>query len=489
MTTRALAIDPGDRYQDLGALANELAQLRRDLAIEASHDTGSYADGMAPAPVDDPATVPLSHPSRPRTDPPASDARNRLAAAAGPPATPGAGIPRAWWATAAAVAVAVVAVASSRWPGVQAPPGTEIPSSAAPDAPAVQPTPAPAAIADPSAAATSQPAAVPKAVEPASTAPAAAVPRAIRPGERGDPTDVDALAPSVWQAVARRDYPTALRLLRAQPDQAAPLVGDLAATARATSDAARRLAEARGGTVRESDGYRTGAAALVRAEKLDAAGPTIDGLAARWEASEAFARAVPAPIASPEQPMTGAAPVPAPPGPSRAPEPTPPPPGRDVTGTLPPPDAPMPAPPPPPEAATPGTPTRREPPAGAPGAPAAAPEPVAAVTAEAGVRATLAAYEAAYDAHDVAALRAVYSGLSADQAQALTRTFADAVSYRLDLRVVDVDVGASSATATCVVTHALVPKVGSPSRTTQTTTFQFAPGGAGWVITRITARR
>ena len=41
MTTRALAIDPGDRYQDLGALANELAQLRRDLAIEASHDTGS----------------------------------------------------------------------------------------------------------------------------------------------------------------------------------------------------------------------------------------------------------------------------------------------------------------------------------------------------------------------------------------------------------------------------------------------------------------
>ena len=210
--------------------------------------------------------------------------------------------------------------------------GPRIPSSAAPDAPAVQPTPAPAAIADPSAAATSQPAAVPKAVEPASTAPAAAAPRAIRPGERGDPTDVDALAPSVWQAVARRDYPTALRLLRAQPDQAGPLVGDLAATARATSDAARRLAEARGGTVRESDGYRTGAAALARAEKLDAAGATIDGLAARWEASEAFARAVPAPIASPEQPMTGAAPVPAPPGPSRAPEPTPPPPARDVTG-------------------------------------------------------------------------------------------------------------------------------------------------------------
>jgi hypothetical protein len=63
------------------------------------------------------------------------------------------------------------------------------------------------------------------------------------------------------------------------------------------------------------------------------------------------------------------------------------------------------------------------------------------------------------------------------------------VSYRLDLRVLDVSVAAATAEATCVVTHALVPKVGSPSRTTQTTTFHLAPAGDGWVITRIATGR
>ncbi len=41
MTMRALAIDPGERYQDLEALAAELAALRREVDVEGSPDTGS----------------------------------------------------------------------------------------------------------------------------------------------------------------------------------------------------------------------------------------------------------------------------------------------------------------------------------------------------------------------------------------------------------------------------------------------------------------
>ena len=105
------------------------------------------------------------------------------------------------------------------------------------------------------------------------------------------------------------------------------------------------------------------------------------------------------------------------------------------------------------------------------------------------MRGALAAYETAYDTRDVAALRQVFPRLSIEQAQALTRTFADAVSYRVDLRVLDLTIGPATAAATCVVTHALVPKVGSPSRTTQTATFELASSGDGWVITGIVPRR
>jgi hypothetical protein len=126
-----------------------------------------------------------------------------------------------------------------------------------------------------------------------------------------------------------------------------------------------------------------------------------------------------------------------------------------------------------------------EPPAPMPAAPAGDRAP----TAKEPVRAALAAYETAYDTHDVAALRQVFPRLTSDQAQALTRTFGDAISYQVDMRVLDVTVGAATATATCVVTHSFVPKVGSPSRTTQTSTFELAPSGDGWVITRIVPRR
>jgi hypothetical protein len=106
-------------------------------------------------------------------------------------------------------------------------------------------------------------------------------------------------------------------------------------------------------------------------------------------------------------------------------------------------------------------------------------------TAEDGVRTTLAAYQAAYARRDVGALRRVFPGLTGEQTQALARTFEGAISYGLDLRVIDLRVGEGTATATCDVTHALVPKVGTPSTTTQRTTFQLTRAGEGWVIDRL----
>ena len=55
--------------------------------------------------------------------------------------------------------------------------------------------------------------------------------------------------------------------------------------------------------------------------------------------------------------------------------------------------------------------------------------------------------------------------------------------------VTTLTVGDATVTATAEVTHALVPKVGSPSRTTQSARFTLAPMGSGWVIQRIETTR
>ena len=85
----------------------------------------------------------------------------------------------------------------------------------------------------------------------------------------------------------------------------------------------------------------------------------------------------------------------------------------------------------------------------------------------------------------------MFPGLPSQQAQALTQAFADALSYRLELRVLGLNVGDKTATAACEVTHALVPKVGSASRNTQNSTFHLAQADGRWVIARLetSARR
>ena len=102
------------------------------------------------------------------------------------------------------------------------------------------------------------------------------------------------------------------------------------------------------------------------------------------------------------------------------------------------------------------------------------------------VRAALSAYEAAYDGLNVAALRRVAPGLSAEQLEAVGRTFANAVSYDVDLQVLGMDIMGSTAVVTCLVTHAFVPKIGSPSRNPPLQIrFSLRETQAGWVIDRV----
>ncbi|MGD9904267.1 MAG: serine/threonine-protein kinase [Vicinamibacterales bacterium] len=301
----------------------------------------------------------------------------------------------------------------------------------------------------------------------------------------------------VWRAVARRDYAAALEMLRAQPAAAAALVGELAGAARSAAAEARRDVEGRGRAARETPAYRAGIDALARARRADGSGATLDGLADTWAAVEAFGRVTVAPTV-PARTATTATATPAPRREAQAPDP-PSPALPSAPMALPDPGATAPAlPPPRPLGADPprrvdasgGVPADERkrtdgtravpPPAGEPPAPTRR-----GPTAEEGARAALAGYEAAYAARDVAALRRVYPGLPDAQRDALARTFTEAVSYDVNVQVTSLSVGDATVTAAAEVTHALVPKVGSPSKVTQSVRFVLAPMGAGWVIQRL----
>jgi predicted Ser/Thr protein kinase len=474
---RALAIDQGERYQDLEAMRADLVDLRRQLESGSGHDTARFAGTAVSSAA---PTVAITE-VVPRRAPVASSAESahRAADAVVPLAPPApARSTSRWWIAAAAGAVAIaVAVGVSRWPRETSP--------AASPAPNVETAPP---------AAGSSPATADATPSGAAPAPPTAAPSVSPSGASG------AAAAAVWQAVARRDHQAAMRLLQDTPGIDAGLIADLTAAAASAAADARRAADGRGRDIRTTAEYRSGLDALARARRLDGGAPSIEGLAALWSAVDAFERATPA-ASSPPPATTTPAPAAAdaaPTPPSASPPTLATPSGPPSTPALivPPPPAPptvvapevvRPAPAPSP---APREDTAERPPAAAPGADN--PAPSAAVrppTAEEGIRAALAAYEAAYNARDVGALRRVFPGLSSEQAQALTRTFADSTSYRLEMRVLDVHATGGAATATCVLTHSLVPKVGSPSRTTQTATFYLAPIGTGWAIGSVKAGR
>jgi serine/threonine protein kinase len=311
-------------------------------------------------------------------------------------------------------------------------------------------------------------------------------PAASQPTPDADRLTPSAFASEVWPLVARRDYDAAVARLQANPELAAGLLGELsAAAARAVSEA-RRTADARGPAVRDTAEYRSAVNALARSRRLDANGPSVEGLSGLWEAADRFARAMPPasapkavdaapPSVTPSEMVKQAletaeqaiAKRPLPPPAAPAPGSTgPADPSRSIT--IPIPSVPL------PDDAAPLPPAVEKPVRPAP-------------TPEAGARAALNAYETAYRLRDIGALRRVYPGMPPAQVEALSRTFAESLGYGLNVRVVTLTVGQDTITATCEVTHSLVPKVGTPSRTTHTARFHLAPIGGVWVIQRVDA--
>ncbi len=294
------------------------------------------------------------------------------------------------------------------------------------------------------------------------------------------------LEASVREAVDAHDQRRALRLLRNQPTSAPGLVAELLAAARSSAVEARSAADARGITARQSPTYRQAVGRVSQARLLENSEQAVESLSALWEAVDLFERAtavdLPQLAFTPTQPKAPSAANALPAAP--------------VTDSTPPaPDASeLPA------FAAPASgvglgdstpvatgdrrlPVRQESASGV----GPANSPVEAIvrqllTPEEAVRATLQAYESAYDQRDLGALRRVFPSLSAAQADAIGRMFGGAINYRLDLRVVEMRVDATTATATCEVTHELVPRVGNVSRNAQRSTFSLAPANGVWVI-------
>lgn len=106
------------------------------------------------------------------------------------------------------------------------------------------------------------------------------------------------------------------------------------------------------------------------------------------------------------------------------------------------------------------------------------------------IRATLRAYEAAYEGLDAAALRRIVPGFSAQQHAAIEKAFAGAVSYNVDLEVLSITVTGPTAIATCLVGNAFVPKIGSAQRNAPARTqFSLRQTSGDWVIEKIEGSR
>ncbi|MGH9346393.1 MAG: protein kinase domain-containing protein [Vicinamibacterales bacterium] len=460
MTARAVAASPDDRYDDLEVLRRELEALRRQLdhAPEDTTQRAVRSKTVEGAGRSAPETTGLNRAAE------ALDDRTDSAVVPAPKAVNARRRRRLAWAVAAVGLFA--AGAGALWLS-----RLDETSPLASRAAAEEVEPARLPVAPPPTPATGE-----------AGSEAANLDRAAVSG-RGDAAGVEK---QVWRLLAQRDRSGALTLLRAQRGRLSDrLMNELVAAARTSATAAQQAADRRDRNVASSRPYRSGVDELDHATALLAGGESIDAIAALWQAADLFVRA------GADGGNAGAA---EPPGPSSRAEPGPSP--SRIEGQSSPLAGPL--------AST----SMSAPPASAPntdGAPVGPARPVetaedppdraehaaggsapVAPAPEESIRAVLKAYEAAYDGRDAAALRRIVPGLSSEQWEAVTRTFADAVSYDVDLTLLAINVTGSTATATCLVAHALVPKIGSASRNAPLETrFHLRQTSAGWVIERI----
>jgi ketosteroid isomerase-like protein len=120
----------------------------------------------------------------------------------------------------------------------------------------------------------------------------------------------------------------------------------------------------------------------------------------------------------------------------------------------------------------------------APTAVAAQPQP----TAQDAIAATLRRYTAALQQRDIAALKAVWPGLSRSQQEAVEAEFANARSISVELASPKIDVSGSTATATAVRHYRLHTRDGQQLRSDTATTVTLRQAANGWLIESLSHR-
>ncbi len=141
----------------------------------------------------------------------------------------------------------------------------------------------------------------------------------------------------------------------------------------------------------------------------------------------------------------------------------------------------------PPPATAPALPQPLPRPAPVPPSPAPAPAP-AQPTAQEAVAATLRRYTSALEQRDVAALKAVWPGLSRSQQEAVEADFANARSISVELASPRIDVNGATATVTAVRHYSLRTRDGQQLRSDTTTTLTLRHAASGWLIESVSHR-
>jgi hypothetical protein len=268
------------------------------------------------------------------------------------------------------------------------------------------------------------------------------------------------------QQVARGDLRAALSTaaggLKTEPQNAElqALVVEVAARARQQALTARTAAVRLGDTATALSAFRDGEATMTEAQAHARAGRPVRAAESSWDAADLFASAAreagearrraaatPTPVPAPSEP---------PPAVAARDEPEL---GKKPIGAPPPPSAPAPAAP----VASP---------------PAVSPEP-SPPTEEAAIRAALRAYEQAYIALDVAAVKRIYPTVNE---AALQRSFRDMLAQEVQIEAERISISGTTAVVTGRVRQSFTPRAGTGRSDVIASVFRLEKMGDRWVI-------
>jgi len=258
------------------------------------------------------------------------------------------------------------------------------------------------------------------------------------------------------QQFARGDWQNGLTTaasaanLRKDDPQLQTILTDALAAARVQLTKERDAARGAGRTVVGTDTFQQGVRKDRSVDQLARNGQTGNAIRAAWEAVDLFKRAQTEAANIREEPKpatTTAIPVPAT---TTIPQQVP------VTSTTP--------------LATTSV---------APLPPPQPPQPPPPVSEEPAIRAILSAYAQAFSALDADAVRRLHPTVNQD---ALRRGFRDMKSQRVQIQDPQIQVAGSTATVSCTIVTAVVPRVGSAQTNSRQTQLKLEKRGDGWVI-------